>query len=260
METMNVQVMSSLSDLVIKNGPWTEEEDSVLIYYVNVLGEGHSNSLARSSGLKRTGKCCRLRWYNYLRPNVRRGSITLHEQLLILGLHSHSGNRWAKLAEQQPGRTDNEIKNYWRTRVLKQAMQLKCHVNSQQFRDALRFVWMPRLMEQIQASSSSYGLDQTTLCITQTHRDNSMVSSYSSEVDLEPPSLTDTSITSSSYNLIGDRGLSTESAEKGSIFSLWQLWDYSDIQAFEPWNGFGDADLWSDENMSFLQQHLADEL
>jgi len=135
--------------------------------------------------------------------------------------------------------------------VVKQAKQLKCHVNSKQFRDALRFVWMPRLMEQIQASSSSYGLDQTTLCNTQTHRDNSMVSSYSSEVDLQPLSLSDTSTTSSS-----------ESAEKKESISssLWQQWDYSDLQAFEPCNGFGDADLWTDENIWFLQQHLADHL
>ena len=160
---------------------------------------------------------------------------------------------------------------------MKQAKQLKCDVNSKQFRDTVRFVWMPRLMEQIQASfrivpsDSSHGLDQTTLCNTQQTEsstdanptmfcDNSMVSSYSSEVDLQPLSLSDTSITSSSYNLIGDGGLSTESAEKGSIYSLWQHWDYSDIQAFEPCNGFGDADLWTDENMWFLQQHLADEL
>ncbi|TKY52433.1 Transcription factor MYB108 [Spatholobus suberectus] len=263
METISVEVMRSLSDCdsyrseeeMVKKGPWTEEEDSVLINYVNVHGEGHWNSLARSAGLKRTGKSCRLRWLNYLRPNVRRGNITLQEQLLILDLHSRWGNRWAKIAEQLPGRTDNEIKNYWRTRVVKQAKQLKCDVNSKQFRDALRFVWMPRLMERIQAScrngpsSSCYGLDQTTLCNTQVHSessganpimfcDNSVASLYSSGVEVQPPSLSDTN-TSGSYNLMGD----------GS----------SEIQAFEPCNGFGDADLWTDENIWFLQQHLADD-
>ena len=152
--------------------------------------------------------------------------------------------------------------------MVKQAKQLKCDVNSKQFRDTVRFVWMPRLMEQIQASfrivpsDSSHGLDQTTLCNTQQTEsstdanptmfcDNSMVSSYSSEVDLQPLSLSDTSTTSSS-----------ESAEKKESISssLWQQWDYSDLQAFEPCNGFGDADLWTDENIWFLQQHLADHL
>lgn len=47
-----------------------------------------------ATGLKRTGKSCRLRWLNYLRPDVRRGNITLEEQLLILELHSRWGNRY----------------------------------------------------------------------------------------------------------------------------------------------------------------------
>ncbi|URD92620.1 MYB family transcription factor [Musa troglodytarum] len=103
--------------------------------------------------LKRTGKSCRLRWLNYLRPDVRRGNITPEEQLLILDLHSRWGNRWSKIAQYLPGRTDNEIKNYWRTRVQKHAKQLRCDVNSTTFRDAIRYVWMPRLLERIRAAS-----------------------------------------------------------------------------------------------------------
>ena len=45
------------------------------------------------AGLKRTGKSCRLRWLNYLRPDVKRGNFTADEQLLILDLHSRWGNR-----------------------------------------------------------------------------------------------------------------------------------------------------------------------
>ncbi|KAK4751091.1 hypothetical protein SAY87_004573 [Trapa incisa] len=141
--------------LEVKKGPWTEEEDALLLNCVNVYGEGRWNSIASFSGLKRTGKSCRLRWLNYLRPDVRRGNITLQEQLLILELHSRWGNRWSKIAQYLPGRTDNEIKNYWRTRVQKQAKQMKCDVNSKQFRDAMRFVWMPRLRERIESSSAN---------------------------------------------------------------------------------------------------------
>ncbi|OEL24937.1 Transcription factor MYB108 [Dichanthelium oligosanthes] len=137
----------------LRRGPWTVEEDVLLVNYIAAHGEGRWNSLARSAGLRRTGKSCRLRWLNYLRPDVRRGNITPEEQLLILELHSRWGNRWSKIAQHLPGRTDNEIKNYWRTRVQKHAKQLRCDVNSRQFRDVVRHVWIPRLVERIQAES-----------------------------------------------------------------------------------------------------------
>ncbi|XP_010546950.1 PREDICTED: transcription factor MYB108 [Tarenaya hassleriana] len=142
-------------ELDLRRGPWTVEEDFKLINYITTHGEGRWNSLARCAGLKRTGKSCRLRWLNYLRPDVRRGNITLEEQLLILELHSRWGNRWSKIAQYLPGRTDNEIKNYWRTRVQKHAKQLKCDVNSKQFKDTMRYLWMPRLVERIQAAASA---------------------------------------------------------------------------------------------------------
>ncbi|CAO1940435.1 unnamed protein product [Urochloa humidicola] len=136
----------------LRRGPWTVDEDLTLINYISEHGEGRWNALARAAGLKRTGKSCRLRWLNYLRPDVKRGDFTADEQLLILDLHSRWGNRWSKIAAQLPGRTDNEIKNYWRTRVQKHAKQLNCDVNSKRFKDAMRFLWMPRLAERAAAS------------------------------------------------------------------------------------------------------------
>uniref|UniRef100_A0ACD5ZHH1 Uncharacterized protein n=1 Tax=Avena sativa TaxID=4498 RepID=A0ACD5ZHH1_AVESA len=137
----------------LRRGPWTAQEDMLLVDYISKHGEGRWNSLARCAGLRRTGKSCRLRWLNYLRPDVRRGNITPEEQLLILELHSRWGNRWSKIAQLLPGRTDNEIKNYWRTRVQKHAKQLRCDVNSDRFRDVVRRVWMPRLVERMQADA-----------------------------------------------------------------------------------------------------------
>ncbi|URE39256.1 MYB family transcription factor [Musa troglodytarum] len=139
----------------LRRGPWTVDEDLILMNYVTTHGEGRWNSLARCAGLRRTGKSCRLRWLNYLRPDVRRGNITPEEQLLILELHSRLGNRWSKIAQHLPGRTDNEIKNYWRTRVQKHAKQLRCDVNSKQFKDIMRYIWMPRLVERIRETSIS---------------------------------------------------------------------------------------------------------
>ncbi|GMH19780.1 hypothetical protein Nepgr_021621 [Nepenthes gracilis] len=140
---------------LIRRGPWTVEEDLTLCNYVAIHGEGRWNSLSRCAGLKRTGKSCRLRWLNYLRPDVRRGNITLQEQLVILQLHSRWGNRWSKIAQFLPGRTDNEIKNYWRTRVQKHAKQLKCDVNSKHFKDTMRYLWIPRLVERIHAANAA---------------------------------------------------------------------------------------------------------
>ncbi|XP_062188750.1 transcription factor JAMYB-like [Phragmites australis] len=137
----------------LRRGPWTVEEDLLLVNYIAEHGEGRWNALARCAGLKRTGKSCRLRWLNYLRPDLRRGSITAQEQLLILELHSRWGNRWSKIAQHLPGRTDNEIKNYWRTRVQKHARQLNCDVNSQQFKDLMRYLWMPRLLERVHSDA-----------------------------------------------------------------------------------------------------------
>ncbi|KAJ1265044.1 hypothetical protein BS78_08G048000 [Paspalum vaginatum] len=98
-------------------GAWTKEEDERLVAYINAHGEGGWRSLPKAAGLQRCGKSCRLRWINYLRPDLKRGNFTDEEDDLIINLHHLLGNKWSLIAGKLPGRTDNEIKNYWNTHI-----------------------------------------------------------------------------------------------------------------------------------------------
>ncbi|XVE54769.1 hypothetical protein DITRI_Ditri03aG0108200 [Diplodiscus trichospermus] len=103
----------------LKRGPWTPEEDQKLRDYIQKHGHGSWSSLPDKAGLQRCGKSCRLRWINYLRPDIKRGKFSLHEQKTIIQLHALLGNRWSAIASYLPRRTDNEIKNYWNTHIKK---------------------------------------------------------------------------------------------------------------------------------------------
>ncbi|XP_072953381.1 transcription factor MYB93-like [Typha angustifolia] len=108
----------------IKKGPWTPEEDQKLAEYIQNHGHGSWRALPRLAGLNRCGKSCRLRWTNYLKPDIKRGNFSREEEQTILNLHSMLGNKWSAIAKHLPGRTDNEIKNFWNTHLKKKLIQM----------------------------------------------------------------------------------------------------------------------------------------
>ncbi|CAN1304984.1 Transcription factor MYB36, partial [Linum perenne] len=109
----------------VKRGPWSPEEDAKLKDYIDKHGTG-GNWIAfpQKAGLKRCGKSCRLRWLNYLRPNIKHGEFSDDEDRIICTLFANIGSRWSVIAAQLPGRTDNDIKNYWNTKLKKKLMGL----------------------------------------------------------------------------------------------------------------------------------------
>ncbi|KDO56544.1 hypothetical protein CISIN_1g045434mg [Citrus sinensis] len=108
----------------LKKGPWTSDEDQKLVKYIQKHGHGSWRALPKLAGLNRCGKSCRLRWTNYLRPDIKRGKFSQEEEQTILNLHSILGNKWSAIAGHLPGRTDNEIKNFWNTHLKKKLIQM----------------------------------------------------------------------------------------------------------------------------------------
>ncbi|KAI5073660.1 hypothetical protein GOP47_0011673 [Adiantum capillus-veneris] len=108
----------------VKRGPWTPEEDAKLLSCVAQHGTGSWRTLPKKAGLQRCGKSCRLRWTNYLRPDLKHGRFSDHEEQTIVKLHAALGSRWSLIAAQLPGRTDNDVKNYWNTRLKKKLCEM----------------------------------------------------------------------------------------------------------------------------------------
>ncbi|XP_027162525.1 transcription factor MYB113-like [Coffea eugenioides] len=103
----------------LRKGAWTEEEDILLRKCMEKYGEGKWHQVPLRAGLNRCRKSCRLRWLNYLRPDIKRGDFASDEVDLLIRLQKLLGNRWSLIAGRLPGRTANDVKNYWNTHLIK---------------------------------------------------------------------------------------------------------------------------------------------
>ncbi|KAF5457522.1 hypothetical protein F2P56_021619 [Juglans regia] len=104
-----------VANLGLRKGAWTAEEDIRLSQCIGKHGQGNWHQVPLRAGLNRCRKSCRQRWLNYLRPNIKKGNFSTDEVDLMIRLHKLLGNRWSLIAGRLPGRTSNDVKNYWNT-------------------------------------------------------------------------------------------------------------------------------------------------
>ncbi|PKA63884.1 Tubby-like F-box protein 5 [Apostasia shenzhenica] len=97
--------------------PWSVLEDQILTEYVTKHNADNWVAVARNSGLQRDSRSCRFRWVTHLDPQLKKEPISHEEEMRIIQFHAMFGNKWSIISRYLPGRTDNEIKNYWNTRI-----------------------------------------------------------------------------------------------------------------------------------------------
>ncbi|KAK7362586.1 hypothetical protein VNO77_04703 [Canavalia gladiata] len=153
---------SDIQDL--NKGAWSKQEDQKLIDYINKHADVCWRTLPQAAGLLRCGKSCRLRWINYLRPDLKRGNFAEDEEDLIIKLHALLGNRWSLIAGRLPGRTDNEVKNYWNSHMRRKLISKGIDPNNHRLNHKIPSLENPPL------SNSSKSSELKDICKNETSK------------------------------------------------------------------------------------------
>ncbi|KAL2336503.1 hypothetical protein Fmac_010949 [Flemingia macrophylla] len=159
---------------------WTEEEDHLLKKCIQQYGEGKWHRVPLLAGLNRCRKSCRLRWLNYLRPNIKRGNFAEEEVEMIIKLHKLLGNRWSLIAGRLPGRTANDVKNYWNCHLSKKLNALEA-----EDRQMAKDVQVTRPQTRNVGSSSGKRSDQKQSLSEKEVQQESSMSSLTFDVDAD---------------------------------------------------------------------------
>ncbi|CAK9161598.1 unnamed protein product [Ilex paraguariensis] len=199
-------------------GSWSDEEDNKLRAYIQKYGHWNWRQLPKFAGLSRCGKSCRLRWMNYLRPGVKRGNYSKEEEHMIMKLHEELGNKWSAIAAHLPGRTDNEIKNFWHTHIKKRGkLNPTAEVTAQ---SDLSFKLLPNQKEQFEETSNSKANEQN---IEQAHESD--VSSDTTSLHISSGSMS-TNLRSTNWDAEDGMAISSLESFAGPLGNFWS----------EPWS------------------------
>ncbi|KMT17167.1 hypothetical protein BVRB_2g040770 [Beta vulgaris subsp. vulgaris] len=197
----------------VKKGLWTPEEDAKILAYVSNHGVGNWTQVPKKAGLNRCGKSCRLRWTNYLRPDLKHEEFTEQEEQLIIQYHAAIGSRWSLIAKHLPGRTDNDVKNYWNTKLKKKLTKMGID---------------PVTHKPISKCLSDY---ESISCLTTNHQirslDQTLATSFSSHCQISTQSTANMGrlplmdqfqdVTSFNYYILEDISPSSSSSSSSSI-------------------------------------------
>lgn len=121
---IHYNIYLQIGKMKIQKRSWTQEEDTALLALIKLIGVGKWQQITQALEIDyeimgRTGKQCRERWLNHLHPDVNKGPWSQEEETQLFLLRKAFGHKWKQIAENMPGRTDNEVKNHFYKKVRK---------------------------------------------------------------------------------------------------------------------------------------------